>query len=112
MNAGWASCAITENGFVRIVSQQSFVAPLSVSEAINVLRDAKDDSDHDYWPDDLSITDAAKFDQGRLLRSDGITDAYLLGLAVQHRSRLVTFDRAIPISSVIGASDDHVFVVA
>ena len=61
IDAGWASCAITENGFVPIVSQQGFAAPLSVTEAINVLRDAKDDSDSEYGPDDLSITDAAKF---------------------------------------------------
>jgi uncharacterized protein len=112
MNAGWASCAITENGFVRIVSQLSFAAPLSVSEAINVLRDAKNDSDHEFWPDDVSITDSARFDHERLLRSDGITDAYLLAIAVKNRSRLVTFDRSIAVSSVAEARIDHLFVVA
>jgi uncharacterized protein len=110
MRAGWASCPITENGFVRIVSQPSFAAPLSVAEAISVLNNAKEDSDHEFWPDDVSITDDGKSIPSMLLKSDAITDAYLLALAINRNSRLVTLDRSIPIAAVYGAAKDHVFL--
>lgn len=110
MRAGWASCPITENGFVRIVSQPSFTAPLSVAEAISVLNDAKEDSDHELWPDNISILDSARFNAKLLLKSDAITDAYLLALAISRNSRLVTLDRYIPIAGVCSADSDHVFL--
>jgi uncharacterized protein len=110
MRAGWASCPITENGFVRIVSQQSFAAPLSVAEAISVLNNAKEDSDHEFWPDDISVSDKGWINSSLLLKSDAITDAYLLALAMSHKSRLVTLDRFIPYAAVQGATSDHVFL--
>jgi uncharacterized protein len=110
MRAGWASCPITENGFVRIVSQPGFSAPLSVAEAMVVLRQAQEDSDHEFWPADVSIIDENKFNPSRLLKSDAITDAYLLALAISRNSRLVTLDRSIAVAAVLGAASDHVFI--
>jgi uncharacterized protein len=110
MRAGWASCPITQNGFVRIVSQPNFAAPLSVLEAVELLTDATRDTDHEFWADNISVLDGQYFDHGKLLRSDAITDAYLMALAVKHESRLVTFDKSIPIKAVRGADERHLFV--
>ena len=38
-------------------------------------------------------------------------DAYLLALAVAHDMRFVTFDRALSLASVHGATDEHLLVL-
>jgi predicted nucleic acid-binding protein len=50
-------------------------------------------------------------DRFRILGPKQLTDIYLLALAVKHGGRLVTFDRAIPITAVRGAKADHVVVL-
>ena len=37
---GWASCALTQNGFVRIISQPRYPSPVSPFEAVERLRRA------------------------------------------------------------------------
>jgi toxin-antitoxin system PIN domain toxin len=37
ISAGWASCPITENGFVRVLSQPRYPSPVSPSAAIDLL---------------------------------------------------------------------------
>jgi hypothetical protein len=40
-----------------------------------------------------------------------LTDLYLLGLAVKHQGRLVSFDQRIPLSAVHGASPEHMVIL-
>lgn len=35
---GWASCPLTENGFLRIASQPSYTNPLPMAQAITLLK--------------------------------------------------------------------------
>jgi predicted nucleic acid-binding protein len=53
-----------------------------------------------FWPDDVSLLDAACFDHNRLLDARQVTDSYLLGLAVAHGGRLATFDRRLVADAV------------
>ena len=46
IDAGWASCAITENGFVRIISQPRYPSPVSPAEAMHLLSQARDGAHH------------------------------------------------------------------
>jgi uncharacterized protein len=110
MRHGWSSCPITHNGFVRIVSQPTFAARITVAEALSVLAYAAKDSDHEFWEDDVSVLDKASFDHNRLLRSDSITDACLLALAEKRGGRLVTFDKSISLNAVKSAEPRHIFV--
>lgn len=48
---------------------------------------------HQFWPDEPSLTDVRIFP--RLPASKGLTDVYLLALAVSRQARFVTFDRRI-----------------
>lgn len=105
---GWASCPITENGFVRIISQPRYPSPISPSEAIDLLDRATSGGHHEFWPCDLSVLDATIVDRSRLHGPRQVTDAYLLALAVARDGRFVTFDRSLPISSVRGATAEHV----
>ncbi len=107
----WASCPITENGYLRITSQPKYSNPIRIATAALRLRNAIAETDHEFWPDDVSVLDEATVDLGRLLGHRQITDAYLLALAVARDGRLVTFDRAIPTDAVVGARPEHVVVL-
>lgn len=109
--AGWASCAITENGFVRIISQPRYPSPIPPAVAIGLLSRACDGAHHEFWPCDLSLLDAAIVDSSRLHGPRQVTHAYLLALAVAHDGRFVTFDRSLALSSVHGASEDRLTVL-
>lgn len=99
----WASCALTQNGFLRIVSHPRYANPLaSPGEAAPVLAEFCTRPDHRFWNDDVSLLDAAAVDAGRLLSTGQVTDSYLLALAVKHGARLATFDKRLVTSAVHG----------
>jgi hypothetical protein len=107
LNAGWASCPITENGTARIMSSTGYPNPSPVAEVLSRLKQAMDGGDHKFWSDDVSLTDTSKFDHDRLLGPKQITDRYLLALAVRNKGRFVTFDQSMRPAAVIGATDSH-----
>ena len=109
--AGWATCAITENGFVRIVSQSSYPQSIQSREALTVLEKARAHSLHEFWDCDLSIADSSFMDPHYVLRSSQITDIYLLGLSVKHGGCFVTLDQRISIGSVPGATPANLLVL-
>jgi len=104
---GWASCPITQNGCVRIMSHPGYPNAHSVTEVAVRLRAATAHSSHDFWPDSLSLLDEDLFDATRIHGPRQLTDAYLLALAVENGGRLVTFDSAIPLAAVMGAKPRH-----
>lgn len=108
---GWASCAITENGFVRIISQPRYPSPISPAQAIDLLSQACDSGSHEFWSCEVSLLDVRVVDRSRLHGSRQVTDAYLLALSAVHGGRFVTFDRSLSISSVKGATKDHLTVL-
>ena len=108
---GWASCPLTQNGFARVISQQSYRKPLPTAEAIGRLAEQIERTDHVFWPDDISIADAAAFDRSGILGPNQITDAYLLALAVKNGGRLVTFDQSIPLRAARAAEPRHLIVM-
>ncbi len=108
---GWASCPLTQNGFLRIVPQLRLSEPVVVSDALDLLFDLTVGNDHAFWPDDISLLDEQLIDRSHILGPKQLTDIYLLALAVKHGGRLVTFDRAIPIAAVRGARAHHLVVI-
>lgn len=108
---GWASCAITQNGFVRIISQPRYPSPVPVAEAMSRLARATDGKHHAFWDCDLSLLDDHAIDRTRLHTPRQVTDVYLLALAVAHRGRFVTFDRSIPVSAVLRSPQDALVVL-
>jgi len=94
--SGWATCAFTEAGFVRVVSNPMF-SPRAVSpvEAIELLEGAVQHAGHRFWEDEVSVADATRSIRAHLIGHQQVTDAYLLGLAIHKEGKLVTFDRSI-----------------
>jgi len=110
---GWASCPLTENGVVRIMSHPHYsqIIRRTASEVIADLHLSTQYTHHQFWPDDLSIRDGLFIRPDRIQGPRQITDIYLLALAVKHGGRLVTFDTAIPRDLVIGATPAHIVVI-
>lgn len=103
---GWATCPITENGFIRIVSQRSYPnLNLSPVMAANSLEKFKGGFPgvHQFWPDEITLTDTGLFNLSLLTGSRQLTDAYLAGLAFRKGGRLATLEGAIPWRSIRGA---------
>ena len=92
----WATCPITESGFVRVLSSPSFTGrPPSVHNAIQLLKLATESDDrHLFLNDDLPISVIARRWKPPLGHKQ-VTDLYLLSLAAHRQATLVTFDRRI-----------------
>lgn len=102
-SAGWATCPITQNGCVRVLSQPRYPGFLPVAEIARRLSVATSAPDHNFWPDSISVCESRLFAHENVLSPKPLTDVYLLALALARGGRLVTFDRAIPLSAVRGA---------
>lgn len=111
IDAGWASCALTQNGFVRIISQPRYPSPITPAEAIELLGLACAERYHEFWECDVSVLDPQLFNRKRLHGPRQITDSYLLALAVRRHGRFVTFDDSVPLSAVRGATSAHLVVL-
>lgn len=105
---GWSSCAITQNGFLRIISQPRYPNRVSPARAHEVLKRACRTDLHEFWSCSISLLDERLVDATRLHGPRQVTDAYLLALTVAHNGRLVTFDRSVPVTAVRGATQAHV----
>ena len=93
---GWATCPLTEAGFVRIVSNPAFSRDaVQPREAIQVLSANTEAKDHRFWLDDLPLAEAVAFSGMRLVGHQQVTDAYLLGLTLHHGGALATLDERI-----------------
>jgi toxin-antitoxin system PIN domain toxin len=111
LDGGWSSCALTENGFVRIISQPRYPSPISPTRAVALLAEACNDPHHEFWPCTVSVLDPSLIDARKLHGPRQVTDTYLLALAVQHDGRFATFDRSVPLGAVSGATPEHLAIV-
>ncbi len=99
---GWASCPITQTGFVRISSNPKFIdGVVSPSGAIVLLDEVMQTTRHTFWPDDLSlVSNLSQEDEPscfwpHVAGHRQVTDAYLLALAQKHQGKLATLDKGI-----------------
>jgi hypothetical protein len=109
--AGWASCPLTQNGCLRILSNRAYPRPQPVAAVAARRAEAAATPHHAFWPDDLSVLEPARFAHDRWLDSRQITDAYLLALAVHRGGVFVTLDHGIDISLVTGATPRHLVTI-
>lgn len=112
-NRGWASCPLVENGVVRIMVNPGYSAArrFHVEEIVSALSRFVDATDHEFWPDSLTLRDSKCFVPDRIHGGRQLTDLYLLALASRHGGRLVTFDQGIPLSSVTMAKPLNLVVL-
>ena len=102
--AGWATCPVTENGFVRILGQPSYPGwPGTPEAAAKVLRGLiASIPGHRFLPDEISLLDHAVFPSLQGVGARAVTDLYLLALAVHHGVRFATLDSRINPALIAG----------
>ena len=111
--SGWASCPIVENGVVRIMSNPAYSpkARFTPADLIARLEQFAAQTNHEFWPDDVSLRDGKNFAAERMHSSRQLTDIYLLALATKHGGKLATFDQGILISAVRAAKPGNLCVI-
>ncbi len=109
----WATCPLTENGLVRVLSNPAYPGRrTTVADAVDRLRRFTRSGGHTPWADDISLLDPDHLDASHLSGHREVTDAYLLALAVRQEGALATFDRTVRTAAVVNATDEHLFVIA
>jgi toxin-antitoxin system PIN domain toxin len=108
---GWATCPLTENGCIRILSKPGYPFPgLTADRIREILTELTRLEGYRFWTDSVSILEPGLFQ----LAGAGprhLTDIYLLGLAVRQGGKLVTFDRSIRWQAVNGGTTDNLEVL-
>lgn len=106
---GWATCPLTQLGFVRLVSNPAFSRDaLSVRDALTLLLKNLEHQDHVFWSADQDATSLTPM-AASLRGHQQVTDAYLLALAQHHGGLVATFDRGLgELAARLGAAIDLV----
>ncbi len=108
----WATCSLTENAFVRVLSNPAYPGRrTTVEDAASRLRTFCADRSHTFWTDAISIRDPGRFRWRHVQGHRQLTDVYLLALAVSNRGRLATFDSTISLQSVEGAKAQNLELI-
>lgn len=100
----WATCPLTENGFVRIASHPKYPnRPGDVLAVFAILGRLCEAPGHRFWTEDVSILGILA--PNAIITHAQITDVYLAGLALHKKGKLATFDRRIPVEAVRGGAE-------
>jgi hypothetical protein len=92
----WGICPLTEAGYVRVTTNpEAHLGSRTLAKSAAVLRELMKEPGYCYWPITGSwVTLTAPF-ADRIFGHQQVTDAYLLGLAIEEDGVLVTFDRGL-----------------
>lgn len=106
---GWATTALTENGFIRVISQIGYpniqMSPALAAELLRRFKTAFPQS-YRFWADAVSLTDTSLFDLSGLTGPRQTTHVYLAGLAFKNGGRLATLDEGINWRAIRGADSN------
>lgn len=95
-HGGWATCPLTELGFVRLVSNPAFSRDaLEPRQATTLLAENLDHARHEFWSDNLGAPAALSLFAVPFQSHRQVTDGYLIALAKRHKGTLATFDRGL-----------------
>lgn len=108
-----ATCPLVENGVVRVLNLPGYSkhGPAGFEAVSLKLAQICTDLDHAFWPDKVSLRTSGLVNWPRVLGHNQITDVYLLALAVAHQGCLATLDHRVALSTVIGASKEHLMLL-
>jgi len=94
--ARWATCALTQLGVVRILSNPAFSRDaLSPREAVALLVDNLAHAGHEFWSEKLPLPAAIRSVEANLQGYRQVTDVYLMALAHRRKGVFATFDRGV-----------------
>ena len=95
-SGGWATCPLTQLGFVRLSMKPAVVKfPILFGDAMGALAQMTASGEHCFWPLECGLAEIRDEIRARLVGNHQLTDSVLLDLAIRHEGRLATFDRGI-----------------
>lgn len=109
----WATCAVTEAGFVRVASSPAYPGiELTPAEAAAILAStAASLGQHTFWQRIPSFLDPELFALEALQGHRQVTDTLLLGVCKINRGKLLTLDSKIRTNTVRGADKNLIEVL-
>lgn len=94
--APWATCVLTQAGFVRLSSQSASPgSPNDPTLAAQILQGATNATAHTYLPIDFDFSIVNALCTGGVVGHRQVTDAWLLATAIRNNAKFVTFDKAV-----------------
>lgn len=103
LETSWATCPLTENGTIRVISNPRYPNTTgTASAAADLVARLCELPGHVFWVDSVSLLSPGVCRIDRLTTSGHVTDCYLLALAVANSGRLATFDKRIVTSTIPG----------
>ena len=111
---GWATCPLTENGFVRVFTQTQYPNNVhGVSTALYILENMVlvYGATHHFWSDSISLRDKTLLNPTIVAGPKQITDLYLLGLCQQNSGTLVTLDTRITTTAIVSPHSDLLHIL-
>lgn len=110
--SGWATCPLTENGFLRVVTSTGYPGRrTNLTDALDRLRTFRTSDHHQFWADSVSLAQEGSIDPTHVAGARQLTDVYLLRLATEQGGTLATFDRRIVPAAVPGAAPRNLTLV-
>lgn len=102
--SAWATCPITENGYIRIASHPNYPnRPGNIPAVLAIPRQLCAAQGHRFWAAEVSLRELLH--PGLLIAHSQITAVYLLGLAVHKGGKLATLDQRIAPEAIQGGGD-------
>ena len=93
---GWATCAITQSGFIRVMNQPALVKPgRAVAELAEALKQNLAHPAHDLLALDFDFAEVLARCSGGVVGHRQVSDAYLLTAAMRGGMKLLTFDSGL-----------------
>ena len=110
---GWATTALTQAAFVRIISQQVFAGrSVSIGEVAELLLRNTAHAAHRFLALDFAFDQVLVACTGGVLGHRQVTDAWLLTAAMRNEMKLLTFDTGISqLLATVGERDKHLAVL-
>jgi toxin-antitoxin system PIN domain toxin len=92
----WASCPVTQAGFVRVSAQPVFGGVAhGVQYGLHALERNCGEPRHVFWAQDSAVVEMLAEIRERLAGHQQLTDAVLLDLAIRKGGQLATLDRRV-----------------
>jgi toxin-antitoxin system PIN domain toxin len=94
-NRPWATCALTQSGFLRVANRALGGTRDAVRKALAGLERDCQSPNHEYWPLDADLRELSDAQRSRLIGPNQIADMQLLLVAHRHKGKLATFDTGL-----------------
>jgi len=104
----WATCPITENGLIRILSSKAYGYTEDIESVRELLIRMRSLPGHQFWEDSISLCDVKRIT--KLQNAKATTDLYLLALAVKNKGQLATMDSKIRTNYVSGSAEAYLLI--